>query len=127
MPVSLEVSAMPDEQAAGERQRESGREMDLLEHRLWRGGLIAALVFVGIAILVAGHHRRRDVIIAQPERWGVQVGPGFGPPPPPPWGGPGEYYWRGWGPGPGPGNAYGTPPYGPPVQQPPSPPRPPRD
>jgi len=116
---------MPDEQAAVEREGESGREMDLIERRLWHGGLIAALVFIGIAILVAGPHRRKVVVIAQPQGWGMQMTPGFGPPPPPPWGGPGEYYWRGWGPGPGSGNAYGPAPYGPPGQQPPPPPRPP--
>ena len=88
---------MPDEQAAVEREGESGREMDLIERRLWHGGLIAALVFIGIAILVAGPHRRKVVVIAQPQGWGMQMTPGFGPPPPPPWGGPGEYYWRGWG------------------------------
>jgi hypothetical protein len=118
---------MPDEQAGSERQRESSSEMDLMERRLWRGGLIAALVFIGIAILVAGHHRRRVVVTAPEQCWGMQMRPGFGPPPPPQWGGPGEYFWRGWGPGPGSGNAYGPAPYGPPGQQPPSPPRPPRD
>jgi len=118
---------MPDEQAGGERPRESSNEMDLMERRLWRGGLIAALVFIGIAILVAGHHRRRVVVIAPPQGWGMHMRPGCGPPPPPPWGGPGEYFWRGWGPGPGSGNDYGPAPYGPPGQQPPSPPRPPRD
>jgi hypothetical protein len=120
---------MAEEQAAGERPREAGQEMDLMERRLWRAGLIAALVFIGIAILVAGHHRRRVLIMAPPQGWGMRMGPGFGPPPPPPppWGGPGEYFWRGWGPGPGSGNAYGPAPYGPPGQQPPSPPRTPRD
>jgi hypothetical protein len=75
---------MPDEQAAGERQRESDNEMHLMERRLWGGGLIAALVFIGIAILVAGHHRHRVVIMGPPQGWGMQMRPGFGPPPPPP-------------------------------------------
>src|SRR5215469_2554289 len=117
---------MPDEPAAGEKQAGSDNQMDLTERRLWRGALIAALVFIGIAILVAGHQRRRCFLMAAPQAWGMPMRPDFGPPPPPPWGGgPGEYYWRGWGPGPGPGNAYGPVPYGPPGQQPPSPPRPP--
>ena len=116
---------MPEEPTTAGHEKESGaREMDLLERRLWRAGFIAALVFIGIAILIAGHHRRRIVMIAQP---GCGMGMrqrGFGPPPP--WGGPGEY-WRGWGPGPwGPGPWANPPPYGPGPQAP-RPSAPPRD
>jgi len=111
---------MPEEPTASDRAKENGpREMDLLERRLWRAGFIAALLFVGIAILIAGHHRPRVVMIAQPG-CGMWMGrPGF--PPPPPWGGPGEY-WRGWGPGPW----ENPPPYGP-GQRAPRPSAPPRD
>jgi len=106
---------MPDEPTATDRKRENGASgMDLLERRLWRGAFIAALVFVGIAILIAGHHRRRVVMITEPGCAMWMRPRGFGPPPPS--GGPGEYYWRGWGPGPW-GN---PPPYGPGPQAPPS-------
>jgi hypothetical protein len=111
---------MPDEPTAAGREKENGAsEMDLLERRLWRAGFIAALLFIGIAILIAGHHRRRVVMVAQPG-CGMWMGQrGFGPPPQ--WGGPGEYG-RGWGPGP-----WGNPqPYGP-GQQAPRPSAPPRD
>ena len=111
---------MPEEPTAADREKENGpREMDLLERRLWRAGFIAALVFIGIAILIAGPHRRRPVMIARPG-CGMWMGqPGF--PPPRPWGGPGEY-WRGWGPRP-----WGSPPpYGP-GQQAPRQSAPPRD
>jgi hypothetical protein len=37
------------------------------ENRWWRAGLIAALVFIGLMVLVAGHHRRRiDVVVTMP-------------------------------------------------------------
>jgi hypothetical protein len=62
------------------------------ENRWWRGGLIAALVFIGLMILEGGHHRRHiDVVVAMPPSpmrrpyWGY--GPGPYPPPPPGWGG----------------------------------------
>jgi hypothetical protein len=89
----------------------------LRENRWWRGGLIAALVLVALAILVNGHHHRRGrmfmATMGMPG-WagaGPEGMPGYGPYPPPPhpgfgWGGPcgpapGS---MGWGPGPwGPG------------------------
>src|SRR5690348_15286796 len=47
----------------------------------WRGGLIAALVFIGIAILIAGHHHRHHPPFPPWMVWsGARV------PPPPPWG-----------------------------------------
>ena len=85
------------------------------ENRWWRGGLIAALVFIGLMMLVAGRHRRHvDVTVTVPP-WALRrpywfYGPSAHPAPPPGWGG-GE---RGPGmmmPGEGPN---------PPAQQPPS-------
>ena len=51
--------------AGGRDEDYINRRLDRLEQKLmwedrwWRGGLIAALFFIGIAILVAGHHHRR--------------------------------------------------------------------
>ena len=59
---------MPEETpaaASGRDENYISRRLDRLEQKLmsedrwWRGGLIAALFFIGIAILVAGHHHRR--------------------------------------------------------------------
>jgi hypothetical protein len=63
------------------------------DNRWWRGGLIAALVFIGLVILLtAGRHRHRvDVVVKVPPwvlrtpHWGY--GPGPYPPPPQGWGG----------------------------------------
>lgn len=63
------------------------------ENRWWRGGLIAALVFIGLMILAAGHHHRRhiEVVVTVPP-WALRrpywgYGPGPYPPPAPGWGG----------------------------------------
>jgi len=71
------------------------------ENRWWRGGLIAALVFMGLMILAGGRHRRHiDVVVTVPpgamrmRQWGY----GPGPYPPPGWGGLGGGMMR---PGPG--------------------------
>jgi len=68
-------------------------EQELIrENRWWRGGLIAALVLVALAILVAGHHRRRPEMEMggmgmAPWAARMQGGGQFGPyPGPPPWG-----------------------------------------
>jgi hypothetical protein len=86
-------------------------EQDLLkENRWWRGGLIAALVFVALAILVAGHrhHRRPERMAQMGTGWAGSAGMPYGdygpyPPPPHPgfgWGGPcGPASGYGWGPG----------------------------
>ena len=61
-------------------------ELEILrENRWWRGGLIAALVLVALAILVAGHHRRRhDMGPMGRAGWGQGMPYGeFGPYPPP--------------------------------------------
>jgi hypothetical protein len=70
------------------------------ENRWWRGALIAALVFIGLMIVAASHHRRPiDVVVTVPPwvlrmpRWGY--GPGPYSPPPRGWGG-----WGGVRPGP---------------------------
>ncbi len=61
-------------------------ELEILrENRWWRGGLIAALVLMALAILVAGHHRRRHEMAPMgPAGWGQGTRYGqFGPYPPP--------------------------------------------
>ena len=65
------------------------------EDRWWRGGLIAALLFIGIAILIAGHHDPRP-------QWPpfMADGPAGQFPPPPMWGGAGGYGAYGGGSGP---------------------------
>jgi hypothetical protein len=110
---------MPEEPTGtGSQKEEPGRGLEerldrleravLRENRWWRGGLIAALVFVGLAILIGGHHRhhrRPNWMAMAPMGMGAPAMPywGFGPPP---WAfpcGPGAYGWRGyggWGPGP---------------------------
>jgi hypothetical protein len=120
---------MPEEPTGTETLRDgrhNGMGMDLFERRLWFGGLIVALVFIGIAILISGHrcHRRVMMMSGGPVGWGMPMGrPGMEGPPPPPWGGPGAYSFRGWGPGPWqyPGGQYEQP-----GQQPPAPSAPPR-
>jgi hypothetical protein len=84
----------------------------LKENRWWRGGLIAALVLVAVAIFTAGHHHHPERMAmasmgmpgwAGPE--GMPYG-GYGPYPPPPhpgfrWDGPcGREPGYGWGSGP---------------------------
>jgi hypothetical protein len=57
----------------------------LKENRWWRGGLIVALVFLALSILIAGHHRRPRPM-GMPG-WGGPAGMaygGYGPYPPPP-------------------------------------------
>ena len=58
---------MPEETSysgAGDRPEDFARRLDrierefLRESRWWRGGLIAALLLIAIAIFAAGHHRR---------------------------------------------------------------------
>lgn len=84
---------MPEEPTSGG----SSRSEELLERRLehierenrwWRGGLIAALVFIGLMILAGGRHRRHiQVTVTVPPMamrrpfWGYGGGP-YGPPPP---------------------------------------------
>jgi hypothetical protein len=98
---------MPEETGAAGSGREEdyiSRRLDRLEQKLmwedrwWRGGLIAALFFIGIAILVAGHHHRRPPM----PPWMAYGQAGMFPPPPMPWemGRPGGYGAYGWGPGP---------------------------
>jgi hypothetical protein len=81
-----------------ERRLNRLEEEILKENRWWRGGLIAALVFVAIAILVAGHHhhRRDRMAMGQMPMVGAAMPyRGYGPYPPPPGGG---FGWRGpWG------------------------------
>jgi len=84
------------------------------------GGLIAVLLFIGFAILCAGHRHRHRPMMMRPPGWGMWMGPReFGPPPPPRWGGQGDYYWRGWNPGPWQENPGGAP--GPQAPQAPAP------
>lgn len=103
---------MSDEQTATESTRGATRRMDLLERRLWHGGLIAALLFIGIATLIAGHRRPRVVVMAG--HAGCMMRPWMQGPPP--WDGPEGYCRHGWGPG----SWSETPrnPYGPREQQP---------
>ena len=111
---------MPEETgtAGGGREEDYiSRRLDRLEQKLmwedrwWRAGLIVALVFIGVAILVAGHHHRRRPPFPPP--W-MAYGPSarFGFPPPPPWAmGPGGWGGYGWGSGPwGGGREQGPPP-----------------
>jgi hypothetical protein len=93
---------MPEETRAAGSEREDyiSRRLDRLEQKLawedrwWRGGLLAALVFIAIAILIAGHHHRRRPPFPP---W-MAYGPAGQFPPPPAWGwGPPSGY--GWGPG----------------------------
>ena len=112
---------MPEE-PTGTEGRHNAIGMDLFERRLWFGGLLLVLFFIGIAILISGHRcHRRVMTLGGPPGWGMQMGrPGMEGPPPPPWGGPGGY--RGWGPNPWqyPGGQYEQP-----RQQPPAPSAPP--
>ena len=62
------------------------------ENRWWRGGLIAALVFIGLMILAAGHHRRHIEVEVTVPPWALRrpywgYGPGRYPSSPPGWGG----------------------------------------
>ena len=97
---------MPEEtETAGGGRNEDyiSRRLDRLEQKLmwedrwWRGGLIAALLFIGIAILIAGHRHRRPPL----PPW-MLYGPAaqfqVPPPPPIPWGmgRPGGYGPYGW-------------------------------
>lgn len=102
--------------AGGRDEDYINRRLDRLEQKLmwedrwWRGGLIAALFFIGIAILVAGHHHRRPPW----PPWMV-----YGPAvqyPPPPWGMglPGGCGGYGAGPGPWGGGRQQMPPPPPP-------------
>ena len=105
---------MADEQMASENSGRAADRMDLSERRLWRGAQIAALIFVGIAILLVGHHRhRRMASIATGRTECMMRNRMVGPPP---WAGPPEYYWRGWAPPPWSGIPGG--PYGPEERQP---------
>src|SRR5271170_5663557 len=103
---------VPEEPTSTGNQRETSQERlearlhrleqeILRENRWWRGGLIAALVLIALAILAAGHHRRPELRFAS-MMGGPMGGPGwagpggmpFGdywpypPPPHPGWGGP---------------------------------------
>lgn len=115
---------MPEETAAaagGGQEDHINRRLDRLDQKLmwedrwWRGGLIAALVFIAIAILVAGLHPRRRLNVTV-SMAGAPWGPatpygGYGPSPPPPawgWGCPGGY--GGYGGGPGGGEPQQAPP-----------------
>ena len=67
-------------------------EQELIrENRWWRGGLIAALVLVALAILVAGHHRRRPEM----EMGGMGMAPWAARMPYGPYGGPPPWGFRG--------------------------------
>jgi hypothetical protein len=113
---------MPEEAgAAGNQGDEINRRLDRIEQKLawenrwWQGGLIAALVFIGIAILIAGHHHRWRPSVPP---WVAGWSAGRVPPPPPlGWGPPGGYGPYGWGPGPYGG---GRPPTVPPAPEAPS-------
>jgi hypothetical protein len=107
---------MPEEtSAANAREHYINQRLDRLEQKLaredrwWRGGLIAALVFIGISILVAGHHRhhRRPPF----PMWMTYGGAARIAPPPWYWNQPYGYY--GWGP-------EGRPPMPPAAAAPPS-------
>jgi hypothetical protein len=117
------LGLMPEEPTATETTRDREQpwtRMSLLERRLWFGGLIATLLFIGIfigsAILCAGHHHRRIEVVLRPPGPPMWMRPpGYGGSPPSPWwGGPG-----GWGPGEWQGNPGG--PSGPQLQQTPPP------
>src|SRR5271170_5367701 len=103
---------VPEEPTSTGNQRETSQERlearlnrleqeVLKENRWWRGGLIAALVLIALAILTAGHHRRPERMSMSAmggpgwagPRWAGPPMPfgGYGPYPPPPhpsWGGP---------------------------------------
>jgi hypothetical protein len=99
------------------------------EERLWRGGLIAALVFLAFSILASGHRHHQRPFMGPMAMWGgpfnreprmMVVAPPFAPP------------WAMGGGctcGPRDGAAYPSPPYpgpgpyGPPSAAPPGPPR----
>jgi len=83
-----------------EAVRRLERRIEYLEHAIqhenkwWRGGLIAALVFVALSILIAGHHRHRRppkgmmgacqgqrmMPYGPPPDWGYGPGGNWGPP-----------------------------------------------
>jgi hypothetical protein len=77
-----------------ERRIENLEHAALHENKYWRGGLIAALVLVALAILIAGHHRHRRPPMGMMGQMGGGMsgscqGPRmmlYGPPPPPYWG-----------------------------------------
>jgi hypothetical protein len=62
-------------------------ELEILrENRWWRGGLIAALVLMALAILVAGRHRRPHGMEPMgPAGWGQRMPYGQFDAYPPPW------------------------------------------
>lgn len=98
--------------AGGGRENDYiSRRLDRIEQKLmwedrwWRGGLIAALLFIGIAILVGAHHRHRRPPFPPP--WMAYGPAGQFPPPPMAWGWNGPY---GWGPGPWSGGRQQGPP-----------------
>ena len=90
-----------------ETLRRLERRIEYLEHAIqqenkwWRGGLIATLIFLALAILIAGHHRnRRPPMGMMAGCRGMRMMP-YGPPPPPDWGygqgggwGPPPHGWR---------------------------------
>ena len=88
MPEESTGSQSPPNDGAHERVE---RRLDRIEieiqreNRWWRGGLIAALVLLALAILVAGHHRRpRGMGPMGPAGWGARMPYGeFGGYPPP--------------------------------------------
>lgn len=103
---------MPEESVEGNDGRshdDAPREHRRREQRLWRGGLIAALVFLGLATLYNGIEYRRLARTQQKltlalihkinERRHLGVyGPGFGGPPfPPPFPGVSPNYGPSWG------------------------------
>lgn len=105
---------MPEEStpSTGDRENDARREARRREARWWKGGLIAALVFLGLATLYNGiafrrlvRSQQRLVLSLTAQRYrpgfgpmGPSYGPGFGGPPYPPFPGPPPYYGRpGWG------------------------------
>jgi hypothetical protein len=115
---------MPEEVREGEgsRGQPSGantaheERLRVIEARLWKGGLIAALVFVGFTTLYNGYAYRK--LTRAQQRLAVALSQQALRPRPAPYGpfwGPGMGRWR-FPPPPGPGAFYGPPPYG----QPPS-------
>lgn len=107
---------MPEEAAAGTGDRhenDAQRNARRTEARWWKGGLIAAIVFLGLATLYNGIAYRRLTRAQQqlvlsltrqsyrpgPGPMGLPYGPGFaGQPYPPPFPGPWPYYRQpGWG------------------------------
>src|ERR1700730_17879037 len=95
---------VPEETTGAGNQKETAQERlearlnrieqeVLEENRWWRGGLIAALVMVGLAIFTVAHHHHPERMAMGMPGWagsgGMPYG-GYGPYPPPPhpgWGG----------------------------------------